>query len=75
MHAKAHHARYGTSKLEEAGTASEFVTRTIKKVLDEETTRMENGLTFLANCRRDDSPVRGPLRHRGASITRWSPSA
>jgi len=48
MHAKAHHARYGASKLEEAGTASEFVTRTIKKVLDEETTRMENGLTFLA---------------------------
>ena len=27
---------------------SEFVTRTIKKVLDEETTRLENGLTVLA---------------------------
>ena len=48
MHAQAHHARYGAAKLEEAGTSSEFVTRTIKKVLDEETTRLENGLAVLA---------------------------
>ena len=48
MHAQAHHARYGAAKLEEAGTASDFVTRTIKKVLDEETMRLENGLTLLA---------------------------
>ena len=48
MHAQAHHARYGAAKLEEAGSASDFVTRTIKKVLDEETTRLENGLTVLA---------------------------
>lgn len=48
MHAQQHHARYGAARLEEAGTASDFVTRTIKKVLDEETTRMENGLTVLA---------------------------
>jgi biopolymer transport protein ExbB len=48
MHAQAHHARYGAAKLEEAGSASEFVTRTIKKVLDEETTRLENGLSVLA---------------------------
>ncbi|HET6598511.1 MAG TPA: MotA/TolQ/ExbB proton channel family protein [Burkholderiaceae bacterium] len=48
MHAQAHHARYGAAKLEEAGSSSEFVTRTIKKVLDEETTRLENGLTVLA---------------------------
>ena len=48
MHAQQHHARYGAAKLEEAGTASEFVTRTIKKVLDEETTRLENGLSVLA---------------------------
>ena len=46
--AQAHHARYGAAKLEEAGTSSEFVTRTIKKVLDEEMTRLENGLTLLA---------------------------
>ena len=48
MHAQAHHARYGAARLEEAGSASEFVTRTIKKVLDEETTRLENGLSVLA---------------------------
>jgi biopolymer transport protein ExbB len=48
MDAHAHHARYGAAKLEEAGTASDFVTRTIKKVLDEETTRLENGLSVLA---------------------------
>ena len=48
MHAQAHHARYGAAKLEEAGSAGDFVTRTIKKVLDEETTRLENGLTVLA---------------------------
>jgi biopolymer transport protein ExbB len=48
MQAQSHHARYGAAKLEEAGTASDFVTRTIKKVLDEQTTRLENGLTVLA---------------------------
>ncbi len=48
MHAQAHHARYGAAKLEEAGTVTDFVTRTIKKVLDEETMRLENGLTLLA---------------------------
>jgi len=48
MQAQAHHARYGAAKLEEAGTAQEFLTRTIKKVLDEETLRMESGLTALA---------------------------
>jgi biopolymer transport protein ExbB len=48
MQAQAHHAKYGAAKLEEAGSAGEFVTRTIKKVLDEETTRLENGLAVLA---------------------------
>jgi len=48
MQAQAHHARYGAAKLEEAGSASDFVTRTIKKVLDEENTRRENGLSVLA---------------------------
>ena len=48
MQAQAHHAKYGAAKLGEAGTSSEFVTRTIKKVLDEETTRLENGLSVLA---------------------------
>lgn len=48
MHAQAHHARYGAAKLEEAGSAQDFLTRTIKKVLDEETMRLESGLTMLA---------------------------
>lgn len=48
MHARTHHAKYGAAKLEEAGSSGEFVTRTIKKVLDEETTRLENGLAVLA---------------------------
>jgi biopolymer transport protein ExbB len=44
-----HHARFGASRLEEAGTASEFLTRTMRKVIDEETTRMESGLSVLAS--------------------------
>ncbi len=48
LHAQAHHERYGAAKLEEAGSQQEFLTRTIKKVLDEETTALENGLTMLA---------------------------
>src|SRR5215468_3186709 len=46
--AKAHHAKFGAAKLEETGSEQEFLTRTIKKVLDEETTSLENGLTMLA---------------------------
>jgi len=48
MHAQAHHARFGAAKLEEAGSAQEFLTRTIKKVLDEVTMNMESGLSVLA---------------------------
>ncbi|MBI5925220.1 MAG: MotA/TolQ/ExbB proton channel family protein [Aquabacterium sp.] len=48
MQAQIHHARFGASKLEEAGSAQEFLTRTIKKVLDEITMDMESGLSVLA---------------------------
>ena len=48
IHAQDHHARYGASKLSEAGTSQEFLTRTMKKVIDEETARLENGLVVLA---------------------------
>lgn len=48
LHARSHHARYGAAKLEEAGSPQEFITRTMRKVLDEETSRLENGLTMLA---------------------------
>ena len=48
LHAQAHHARHGAARLAEAGSANDFITRTIKKVLDEETMRLESGLTTLA---------------------------
>ncbi|EIT69310.1 MULTISPECIES: MotA/TolQ/ExbB proton channel family protein [Hydrocarboniphaga] len=47
--AREHHARFGASRLEEAGSAAEFLTRTIRKVIDEETAKMESGLTVLAS--------------------------
>jgi biopolymer transport protein ExbB len=49
MHARAHHAKYGATKLEEIGSNGEFVTRTMRKVIDEETAKLENGLTVLAS--------------------------
>ncbi len=48
LHAQQHHARHGATRLAEAGSASDFITRTIKKVLDEETMRLESGLAVLA---------------------------
>ncbi|HEY6133607.1 MAG TPA: MotA/TolQ/ExbB proton channel family protein [Rubrivivax sp.] len=48
LHAQAHHARHGSTRLAEAGSAGDYVVRTIKKVLDEETMRLESGLTTLA---------------------------
>ncbi|MGB6241751.1 MAG: MotA/TolQ/ExbB proton channel family protein [Castellaniella sp.] len=49
IHAQKHHAKYGALKLEESGSTAAFVTRTIRKVIDEETARLENGLTVLAS--------------------------
>ncbi len=46
--ARAHHERYGASRLAEAGNAQDFVTRTMRQVLDDEGTRAESGLTTLA---------------------------
>ena len=48
LHARAHHAQHGAARLAEAGSAAEFLTRTIKKVLDEQGSRLDNGLTLLA---------------------------
>ena len=48
LHARDHHARHGATRLADAGSTSDYITRTIRKVLDEETTRMESGLTTLA---------------------------
>lgn len=49
IHAQKHHAKYGAMKLEESGSTAAFVTRIIRKVIDEETARLENGLTLLAS--------------------------
>ncbi len=48
LRAHGHHARFCGAKLEEAGTQREFLTRTMRKIIDEETARLENGLTALA---------------------------
>lgn len=49
IHARNHHAKYGAMRLEEKGSTGAFVTRTIRKVIDEETAKLENGLTTLAS--------------------------
>jgi len=49
VEAQRHHARYGVTKLAEAGSNADFVTRTMRKVIDEETAKLENGLTVLAS--------------------------
>jgi biopolymer transport protein ExbB len=49
MVASRHHARHGASKLDTAGTGAEFLTRSMRRVIDEETARLESGLTVLAS--------------------------
>ncbi len=44
-----HHARHGANRLNEAGNASDFLTRSMRRVIDEETARLESGLTVLAS--------------------------
>jgi biopolymer transport protein ExbB len=44
-----HHARHGADRLDAAGSANEFLTRAMRRVIDEETARMESGLTVLAS--------------------------
>ena len=44
-----HHQQHGANKLDEAGSPAEFITRAMRRVMDEETARMESGLTVLAS--------------------------
>src|SRR3546814_13115413 len=44
-----HHERHGVNRLNEAGSSSAFVTRTLRKTIAEETAPMESGLTTLAS--------------------------
>jgi biopolymer transport protein ExbB len=44
-----HHQLHGADKLDLAGGGAEFLTRAIRRVIDEETARLESGLTVLAS--------------------------
>ena len=44
-----HHRQHGANKLDAAGSRSEFLTRAMRRVIDEETARLEAGLTVLAS--------------------------
>jgi len=47
--ASRHHATHGAHRLNEAGSAPEFLTRAMRRVIDEETAQLEWGLTALAS--------------------------
>ena len=49
INASSHHARHGGSKLTEAGSSAEFLTRSMRRVMDEETAKLESGLSILAS--------------------------
>ena len=49
INASRHHLRSGAAKLAEAGARSEFLTRSMRRVIDEDTARLESGLTVLAS--------------------------
>ncbi len=44
-----HHQLHGADKLDLAGGGAEFLTRAMRRVIDEETARLESGLTVLAS--------------------------
>ena len=47
--ASRHHQHHGANKLDVAGSTSEFLTRALRRVIDEDTARIEAGLTVLAS--------------------------
>ena len=47
--AATHHKRHGANRLSEAGPSAEFLTRAMRRVIDEDTARLESGLTVLAS--------------------------
>ena len=44
-----YHHEYGSSRLSDVGTGAEFTIRNMRRVIDEETARMENGLTIMSS--------------------------
>ncbi len=49
INAARHHKRHAARTLDEGGTEADFLTRSIRRVIDEETARCESGLTTLAS--------------------------
>jgi biopolymer transport protein ExbB len=47
--ASRHHQRSGAARLAEAGAGADFLTRAMRRVIDEDTARLESGLTVLAS--------------------------
>ena len=47
--ASRHHQRHGVDKLDASGGSAEFLTRSMRRVIDEDTARIESGLTVLAS--------------------------
>jgi biopolymer transport protein ExbB len=47
--ASRHHQKHGANRLNEAGSTAEFLTRAMRRVIDEDTARLESGLTLLAS--------------------------
>ncbi len=44
-----HHERHGARNLQSSGSFDDFITRTLRRTIDEETARVESGLTVLAS--------------------------
>src|SRR5262245_59676865 len=49
INASRHRQRSGAAKLAEAGSGADFLTRAMRRVIDEATARLESGLTVLAS--------------------------
>jgi biopolymer transport protein ExbB len=49
LRAASHHAAHGAKRLDEAGTAHEFLTRSLRSAIAEQNLRAESGLTVLAS--------------------------
>jgi biopolymer transport protein ExbB len=49
LRAARHHAAHGASRLDEAGSAHEFLTRAMRRAIAEQNLRAESGLTVLAS--------------------------
>lgn len=47
--ASQHHLKHGADRLNEAGSTAEFLTRAMRRAIDEKTARLESGLTVLAS--------------------------